>query len=85
MTKNYRESTPPETLERINRTAVEIGKLLADEPKYMNDGFDVVARKELIECCDPIWHKDLVRQLDLIDFALDIVDATKREIIRSRI
>jgi hypothetical protein len=82
---NYRDTTPPETLERINKTAVEIGKLLADEPKYMNDGFDVVARRELIECCDSIRHPDIIRQLDLIDFALDIVDATKREIIRSRI
>jgi hypothetical protein len=85
MTKNYRESTPPETLERINETSIEIGKLLADQPQWYVDAFEIVARRELVEVTDSIRHPDIIRQLDLIDHSLDTMDRTRREIIRSRI
>jgi hypothetical protein len=46
----------------------------------MVKGFNKIARRELVECCEPIWHRDLVSQIDCIDRALDTIELTRREI-----
>jgi hypothetical protein len=74
----------PEILARINATAISIGEILANEPKYMVDAFDIIARRELVEECDSIRHLEIIQQLDTIDRALDTIERTRREIIRSR-
>jgi hypothetical protein len=81
---NKSNSMTPVALKRTHDISIEIGKILADEPQWFVDAFHMVARRELVECCDSIRHPGIVQQVDTIDRALDTIDRTRREIIRSR-
>jgi hypothetical protein len=40
-----------------------------------------VMRRELVEECDPIWHPEIIKQLDWVDSLLDRIEARRKSTI----
>jgi hypothetical protein len=78
-TENTAIST--EQLARMKKIANELGEFFANEPdrEKMLLWLDV-ARRELVEECDPIGHPELRHELDTIDCVLDRIEGRRDEV-----
>lgn len=75
----------PETIDRMNAFADEIGAHFAKEPdeRVMLVWLDTIIRNEIIdECCSPITRmRDVIAECTAIDRMLDRIERKRKEMI----
>ena len=64
--------------------ATDLGTLLAEYTDSFARFWVATVRRLLVETCDPIGHRDVIRQLDRIDALLDRIESRRREVISAR-